>query len=636
GISTIWAPLGNPFYSPGGSGNHGVGGDVTQPGDPRLGIIPNPAGELLQTNPFFDFEGRKGQIKNNRLNANLYLLVNLFKGFSYRANFGTDLVMQQNQSFASHFSTTTALGEPRANQNFSFDRGYTFENIISYNTMIRSHTLGATFVQSVQQAISEPATITGIGLPVEPQLWYALGTASTQSISSGYTQWNMMSWLGRINYGFKGKYLLTGSIRYDGSSRLAEGQKWVAFPSASLAWRISDEDFLKDNPFISNLKFRAGFGVTGNSAIGPYQTVGAITSSRYTWGKTTGVLGYAPSSLSNSTLSWERTAQYNMGIDFGILKDRISGSIDVYLQKTYDLLMTRSLPRVSGFPSIMQNIGETENKGLEIGLKTVNLQTRKMNWITDFQIAANREKITKLASGLKEDLGNSWFVGYPIDTYYDYVAAPNVWGYSKEDMEEMAKFNANGSNFKPGDLRLVDLDGDYKITTNDRQIRGSRMPDWTFSMANTFHHGPFDLYVLMYSMIGQTVYWNPGVGYAARYNTVKVDYWTPTNTNTKWLQPHQGMEMPSNITAMYYWKGDFLKINDVTVGYTLPNELMNKVSIRNARFYIKLQNPFMFTNFEGNDPEGAVGQARTGNTLSAYGSDNPTFRTYMLGVKLTF
>jgi TonB-linked SusC/RagA family outer membrane protein len=637
GIGSSWTPLGNPYYSPGGSGNNGVGGDVTKLGDPALGIIPNPTGELLQTNPFFDFEGRKGIDKSNRLNANLYLDVTIYKGLTYRANFGTDLNIGQSQSFASKYSTTTALGEPRAAQNLTFQRGYTFENILAYNKTIQSHSLGVTFVQSTQKYVSEPVSSSGMGLPIENQIWYSLGTASTQTASSSFSQWTMMSWMGRINYGFKGKYLFTGSIRYDGSSRLAEGQKWVAFPSAAIAWRISDENFLKDIAVISNLKLRAGYGVTGNSAINPYQTVGTIASSRYTWGKTTGILGYAPNSLSNSALSWERTAQYNVGLDFGILKDRISGTIDMYLQNTYDLLMTRSLPRVSGFGSIMQNIGETENSGLEISLKSINFQTTKFRWTTDLQVAANRQKIKKLASGLNQDLGNFWFVGYPIDTYYDYVAAPYVWGYSKEDMDELAKFNANGSNFKPGDLRMVDLNGDYKITAaDDRQIRGSKIPKWTASLANTIEYGPFDFYIFMFGMVGQTVYWDPGIGYAARYNTVKVDYWTPTNTKTKWLQPHQGMEIPSNITAMYYWKGDFLKISDISVGYTLPNELTRKVGIQRTRFYAKVQNPFMFTDFEGNDPEGAVGQTRSGNTLSTYGSDNPTLRTYMFGINLTF
>jgi len=335
-------------------------------------------------------------------------------------------------------------------------------------------------------------------------------------------------------------------------------------------------------------------------------------------------MGYAPSSLSSPNLSWEKTAQYNAGIDFGILRDRISGSIEVYQQKTTDLLMTRAIPTVTGFSTIVQNIGATENKGLEITLSTVNVQTNKINWTTNLTFSTNKEQVTKLATGLPRDLTNNWFVGYPVQTYYDYVTAPYVWGCSAEDMAEAAKFNANGSNFKPGDLRLVDLTGDYKITSDDRTIRGHRMPNWNISMGNTFRYGPFDLYVFVYGSFGSTIYWDPGVGIGGRYNTLVNDYWTPTHQNTRWLEPHTDIQMPANISSMYYWSGDYLKLSDVTLGYTVPRNLTNKVQISNLRVYGKVQNPYMWTNFSGNDPE------------SGYGDAPFTMITYMLGVNVTF
>jgi TonB-linked SusC/RagA family outer membrane protein len=628
GIATFWNPLGNPFYSP--------GNDVTKDGDPALGIIPHPAGEPLNTNSFYDLEGIKDQNNSQRLLTNLYLTINLLKGLSYRANFGYNLNVTQNQHFASHFSTETNLGNPLAYQSFAFDHGWTFENILSYNTTIKSHTIGATFVQTSEKFIQEPARATGSSLPMETQFWYSLGSASSQSVTSSFTQWTMMSWLGRVNYSFRDRYLLTASVRYDGSSRLAEGQKWVAFPSVALAWRISEEGFMKGITVIDNLKLRLGYGVVGNSAVAPYSTVGTITSSRYNWDKTTGAMGYAPNSLSNPGLSWEKTAAYNGGIDFGIFKGRISGVIDLYWQRTYDLLMTRSLPTVSGFSSLVQNVGETENKGLEISLNTVNISTDKINWTTDLTFSTNKEEVSKLATGLPQDLVNNWFVGYPIDTYYGYLAYPRVWGCSKEDMDEMAKFNANGANFKPGEMRLQDLNGDYKITDVDRKIIGSRMPKWSASLANTFRYGPFDLYVFLYGSFGQMVYWDPGVSIIGRYNSIKNDYWTPTHQNTIWLKPQLDIQMPSNVSAMYYWDGDFLKISDITLGYTLPNNLTEKVSIKNARVYAKVQNPYMWTNFEGIDPEGAMAQTRSGGTIGTYNDAPFTMRTYMFGLNVTF
>jgi TonB-linked SusC/RagA family outer membrane protein len=628
GISTIFNPLGNPFYSP--------GNDVTKDGDPALGIIPNPAGEPLSTNPFFDLEGIKNQNINQRLLTNLYLTINLIKGLSYRANLGYNMNVVQNQHFASKYSTETNLGNPVAYQNFTFDHGWTFENILSYNTTIKSHTIGVTAVQTNEKFIQEPARATGSSLPLENQLWYSLGSASSQSVTSGFTQWTMMSWLGRVNYSFRDRYLLTASLRYDGSSRLAQGHKWVAFPSVALAWRISEEGFMKGITVIDNLKLRLGYGVTGNSAVAPYSTVGVITSSRYNWDKTIGAMGYAPNSLSNPNLTWEKTAQYNVGLDFGILKSRISGAVELYLQKTSDLLMTRALPTVSGFSSITQNVGETENKGLEISLHTVNISNSKIDWTTDWTFSTNKEEVSKLATGLPQDLVNNWFVGYPVDTYYGYLAYPRVWGCSKEDMDEIAKFNANGMNYKPGEIRLQDLNDDYKITDADRKIIGSRMPKWSAGMANTFRYGPFDLYVFFYGSFGQMIYWNPGVSIIGRYNSIENDYWTPSNQNTKYLKPQLDIQMPANVDAMYYWPGDFLKISDITLGYTLPKNLTEKVTIANARVYIKVQDPFIWTKFDGIDPEGAMAQTRSGGTIGTYNDAPFTMRTYMFGLNVTF
>ncbi|MCD7942155.1 MAG: SusC/RagA family TonB-linked outer membrane protein [Bacteroides intestinalis] len=422
GVGGNWNPLGTPYYSPGGSGDYGVGGDVTQDGDPALGLVPHPTGEGMLWNPFYDFSGTEGRTKRNRIDATIYAMIKLDNGLSYRVNFGTDYYSGQEQMFYAKASTSQGFGNAKAEQKATFDRGWTLEHILACSKTFGQHSLNLTAVQSTQKFTQEPLTASGVGIPLESQLYYNLGSATTQGVTSGFTQWTMMSWMGRAIYGFKdNRYMLTASLRYDGSSRLAEGHKWVAFPSVALAWRISDEAFIKDNlSSISNLKLRFGYGKTGNSAVSPYETIGKITSSRYTWGNT-GVIGYAPSSLSNKTLTWETTGQYNIGLDFGLFNGRISGSVEWYKQDTYDLLMPRALPEVSGFGSITENVGETENTGFEFTLETVNFQNKNFNWTTSLQFATNKEKIVKLASGLQEDIANMWFVGHPVDTYYDYV-----------------------------------------------------------------------------------------------------------------------------------------------------------------------------------------------------------------------
>ena len=611
GVGGNWNPLGTPYYSPGGSGDYGVGGDVTQDGDPALGLVPHPTGEGMLWNPFYDFSGTEGRTKRNRIDATIYAMIKLDNGLSYRVNFGTDYYSGQEQMFYAKASTSQGFGNAKAEQKATFDRGWTLEHILAYSKTFGQHSLNLTAVQSTQKFTQEPLTASGVGIPLESQLYYNLGSATTQGVTSGFTQWTMMSWMGRAIYGFKdNRYMLTASLRYDGSSRLAEGHKWVAFPSVALAWRISDEAFIKDNlSSISNLKLRFGYGKTGNSAVSPYETIGKITSSRYTWGNT-GVIGYAPSSLSNKALTWETTGQYNIGLDFGLFNGRISGSVEWYKQNTYDLLMPRALPEVSGFGSITENVGETENTGFEFTLETVNFQNKNFNWTTSLQFATNKEKIVKLASGLQEDIANMWFVGHPVDTYYDYVNTKYVWGYSKEDMEEMAKFNANGHSYKPGDLRFVDLDGNYKIDSKDRTIRGQKMPKWTAGMGNTFRYKDFDLYIFMYGMFGHTIYCDPGVGHDGRMNTRYANYWTPENTQTQFRKPTKGDADQANRQAYWYNKGDFVRISDITLGYSLPKSIIKYLGLERARFYVQIQNPFTFTSYPNNDPEGSVKAGR--------------------------
>jgi TonB-linked SusC/RagA family outer membrane protein len=631
GVGSNWNPLSTPYLTPGGEPEYGVGGDVTQDGDPALGLVMHPGGEGMLYNDFYNYwGGRKAITKRNQLDMTLYANITLPFGLSYRANFGTSYYSGQDQGFWASASTEQKMGNATANQNLAFNRGWTMEHILGYAKTFGDHSINVTAVQSMEKSINEPVTATGEGMPLESQLWYSLGTTTMQSITSDYTQWTMMSWMGRAIYGFKdNRYMLTASLRYDGSSRLAEGHKWVAFPSASVAWRISDESFMKNLEWISNLKLRVGYGKTGNSSVSPYSTVGQIGSSRYVFGQV-GFVGYAPSSLSNSTLTWETTGQYNIGIDYGFLRGRISGSIDFYQQNTYDLLMPRVLPQVSGFGRITQNIGKTKNQGLEVTVQTVNYDTRNFKWSTTLQFATNKEQIVSLASGLTEDIGNSWFVGYPIHTYYNYVDN-GVWGYSKQEMEEMAKFNANGENYIPGDFRFADLNGDYKINDDDRIIRGQKMPKWTAGMGNTLRYKDFDLYVFTYGMFGHTIYADPGVGHDGRQNTRAVDYWMPENTDSRYRKPTKGAADLPHREAFWFQKGDFVRISDITLGYTIPRNLTEKLFVKRARFYVQLQNPFLFTGYTNNDPEAPISAGGVG----ANGAGT-TYKNYIVGINLTF
>ena len=454
--------------------------------------------------------------------------------------------------------------------------------------------------------------------------YYDLGAGSIiDGIGSGYRKWTMASFMGRVNYNYLGRYLLTVSARYDGSSRLADGHKWVLFPSAALAWRISDEKFMKNIKWLDNLKLRVGYGKTGNSSVDPYQTRGTLSKVYYVYnnGKDE-VLGYAPKKMANKLLTWETTEQYNLGLDFGFLKNRINGSIDLYLQKTYDLLLERQLPVVSGFSNIVSNIGRTQNKGIEISLNTRNVVTKNFEWTTDLTFTAGREEIVELYNGKVDDPGSGWFIGEPIDVYYNYKKI-GIWQDTPEDLAEMEKFNANGANFKPGTIRLWD-NGDYKITEEDKQIIGTKRPKFVASMVNSFRYRDFDFSLFLYGSQGGmlkndiSIMEKPG-----RANSVRLDYWTPNNPTNAYPRPSVDMERPDYINTTYYENASFLRVRNITLGYTLPKALTSKWSIDKLRFYVTANNPLIFTNFSGIDPEGA-----TGNT-------SPSYSSWMFGLNLS-
>lgn len=326
--------------------------------------------------------------------------------------------------------------------------------------------------------------------------------------------------------------------------------------------------------------------------------------------------------MANKLLTWETTEQYNLGLDFGFLKNRINGSIDLYLQKTYDLLLERQLPVVSGFSNIVSNIGRTQNKGIEISLNTRNVVTKNFEWTTDLTFTAGREEIVELYNGKVDDPGSGWFIGEPIDVYYNYKKI-GIWQDTPEDLAEMEKFNANGANFKPGTIRLWD-NGDYKITEEDKQIIGTKRPKFVASMVNSFRYRDFDFSLFLYGSQGGmlkndiSIMEKPG-----RANSVRLDYWTPNNPTNAYPRPSVDMERPDYINTTYYENASFLRVRNITLGYTLPKALTSKWSIDKLRFYVTANNPLIFTNFSGIDPEGA-----TGNT-------SPSYSSWMFGLNLS-
>lgn len=592
-------------------------------------ITSRPGNDPQLWNKFLDLENQKREVKKDRFLGSYYLEAKLPFDINYRTNVGIDIGPWYGPEFYGALSADRSGSPARALNKGDNRRMYTWENLLFYNkTFNQKHALGVTFLQSIQQETYETYSIDVKDLPYENQLWYNVGSAQTiQSVGSSYQRWNLASFMGRINYNFMERYLLTVSARYDGSSRLAPGHKWVLFPSAALAWRVKEESFLKDVDVLSNLKVRLGWGITGNTAIDPYKTQGSLDYGRYVYGSN-GVLSFYQKDMPNPNLSWEKTQQWNAGIDFGFLNGRIGGSVDLYLQNTNDLLMDRQLPIVSGFGEVTSNIGKIRNKGLEITLNTVNIDTKDFKWTTDVMFATNKEEIVELYNGKVDDEGNKWFIGKPVRVFYDYKA-DGIW--QLEDAEELKKWNGA---FKPGDIKIVDKNGDYKITSEDRFILGHEDPTVTLSMSNYFNYKDFDLSFFLNGAFGQTKSFNRELRLNGRYNCADVNYWRiigedengnpVSNRSNEAPRPNIDYENPNYISSLYKEKASYLRIGQVTLGYTLPASVLKKMHIQKLRLYATVQNAYIFTGYSGTDPE------------SGTDYNEPMPRTYLFGINLSF
>jgi TonB-linked SusC/RagA family outer membrane protein len=416
--------------------------------------------------------------------------------------------------------------------------------------------------------------------------------------------------MGRINYSFRDKYLLTASGRWDGASVLANGNKWDFFPSFAIAWKMSEESFLQGIDWISEMKPRIGMGTVGNAAVDPYNTAGGLLQVPYVFGSTA-ANGYIPSnpkaaaddqgSIPNPDLGWEKTQQWNFGVDFGLFNDRVTGSIDYYIANTYDLLMSRSVPYVTGYGSINFNVGKTQNRGIELALSSVNIDQGDFKWTSNVTFTRNRGKIVELYNGKNDDIAKSWFIGEPLQVYYDYKKI-GIW--QTADAEEMKKFNDNGATYKAGDIRVEDVNEDYKIDqNNDRQILGTNTPQWNGGITNTFNYKNWELSAFVYARWG-TMIEGGAVDMQGRYASRKVDYWTPENATNAYPRADFGNGgQPVHYSAMNYQNGSFVKVRYISLGYVFPRNMLEKARISELRLYTQLLNPFLSSKTSFIDPD---------------------------------
>lgn len=571
----------------------------------KLIFFPNPS-ETIMKNPLSDLVpgALVDETKQSRLFASLYAEYNITDNLSARVNFGPSLSTIRNGRFSASQTSLRSEGLPAASTMNSSEFSYTLENILNYKKKIGEHSFGATALFSIQSDEFERFSSSVEGVTADPQQFYNLGSASTiLSVGSDYSKWAILSYMVRLNYSYKDRYLLTATVRADGSSRFAPGHQWGYFPSMALAWKISEENFMKNVGFLSDLKIRAGYGRTGNTGINPYATQGSLGRTAYAFGETS-AFGFHPSVFRNLNLKWESTASFNLGMDFSLFRYRVSGSVDFYHQNTTDLLMNRQIPANTGFTSILSNIGATQNQGLEISLSTVNIKSPNgFKWQTDFTFYTNREKIVSLSTGKKDDPQNAWFIGKPLTVYYDYEKI-GIW-QSKEEGE------AAGYNAVPGQIKLKDQDNNGEINSLDKVILGSDIPKWTGGMTNRLNYKAFDFSIFVYTRQGsmiQSNYHESLATLSGKSNVMNMDYWTPENPTNMWPRPNKNQEKPTNGSTLGYFSGSFVKIRNMQLGYNFSKNLLDRLRMQSLRIYISAQQPFILfspyvNKYYGIDPE---------------------------------
>jgi TonB-dependent starch-binding outer membrane protein SusC len=557
--------------------------------------IVHPGGKARVWNVIDEWKYSTNQRETLRILGSLFTEIKLFKGLKYRMNFGPDFRFYRNGWYNDTKSIVRELSASNASISNTKDFSYTIDNLLYYDNKFGNHTLNVTVLQTASKWTSESSAISGQGIEVSSQLWNALGnltSAQLSSWSSGLTESQLESYMGRINYSFKEKYLLTVSGRWDGASQLAAGNKWAFFPSAAIAWRLDQESFLTGIQWLNQLKLRLGVGTVGNAAVGLYSTKGAINQVTVPFGTGTET-GYTfTSAVANPQMGWEKTTQYNLGLDFSLLKGRINGSIEVYKSYTKDLLLTVALPSVSGFISTIANVGETSNRGVDLMVNGNVLELGSFTWNLSATAAWQKDKIESLMNGKEDMVGNTWFIGQPIGVIYNYQKI-GIWQDTPEDQAEMAKFNANGSQFAPGKIRIKDQNGDYRIDGNyDRVIIGNTRPNWTVGLTSTFSYKGVDLSLFL---TGRLKYMS-GVGEAltGMYGDQRVvDYWTPENTGAEYQRPFMSEAGGDTYAGTFYKDDSWIKVRNISLGYTLPKSLLSKVKVNSLRVFAQIQNAGM-------------------------------------------
>jgi TonB-linked SusC/RagA family outer membrane protein len=634
-------------------------------------------------NAFYDY---------NRANVGNYILygqVDPVKHLNYRylVNYQTGQSVRNQYTGMNGVDVLTNDRTSAATTHNSSYRLYQQHTVTYDNTFWKDHRVNFVAVFETTKNHSENNNVSATGIPSDANKNANLGLGTFNNMGGGWSENGLISYIGRLNYVFMNKYDLTATMRYDGNSTLAVGRQWITYPSIGLGWVISDEAFMRSQNVVNFLKLRAGWGITSTTAgSGAYGTLGQLDPSQFQYGGGSGgnAQGVRVTRLVNNNLTWQQTAEYNLALDFSLFKSRITGSIEVYNQKTTGIILNNNLPQTLGANTQPTNLGESTNRGLEITLSSQNIQNKGgFSWSTDFNIAFNRERIDALPNGGLINIGNGQFVGQPMSVIYD-VRKIGIWQLS--DATQTNKLDGSGNPIinpttgqpyltstavngqtsplqYPGQVRIQDLNADGKIDANDNQFIGHFNPNYVFGLTNRFTYKNFDLSILIQARMGFTTvvpyvasansgtagwqYLNLG-----RHNQPYIPYWTPRNQDAQFPMPNGLAQSPFQ-SSLQYFDGSFIRAKSINLGYNIPANILKAIGISQLRVYANVTNPFFIYapvrnhGFYVPDAESVsgiggqiVGPSQNGNIAgagTAYGITAGTQqRTFLFGINARF
>lgn len=585
-------------------------------------LIKNP---MVNVNADQDNTGR-----NFFVNSYANILLPL-EGLSFRTNFGYDYrsIFVGTYYGRDTFNGKSVNGKASINNTHYWD--YTWENILKYNRTFGKHNIDLTGMYSVQKTQSKKSGESAETFVNDDSSYSNIGAGeNNKSLSSSLSETSMLSYMFRVNYGYDNRYLLTVTGRSDGFSSFGKNNKYAFFPSLAVAWNLHQEKFMANTRnWLDQAKIRISYGSNGNQAISPYQTLDRLHLFHYIWGDggtPVNAVYLANDGIGNPNLKWETTNTFNVGIDFSFLGNRIYGSIDAYMSNTKDLLMRRTVPIMNGFGTIMDNIGKTKNKGIEIVLNTVNIKRPDFQWNSSVNFSLNRDKIVDLRGDKKDDITNKWFIGKPIQVYYDYKVG-GIW----QESDQFTTTDANGKTIeiqkgaKPGTYKLVDTNRDGVINSKDKVIIGSKRPSFRMAMSNDLTYKNFYFSCLVsgtFNVWRELNEANVGSWTFSIYNYLKdANYWTPETPDAKYAAPGA-----TNFDGhSYYHKFTYIQIKNITLGYNLDHSLLNKLHLTGASINLSVNNAWTFCDIHS-----------VLNYDSSWFASYPTARSYVLGLNLTF